>query len=226
MIRAAVRARALLSLAAIGSVAGALAFPGSAAAETDDLPVADQSESPAVVVAPPATVAEEASQDAAVFYATGPIGDNTLVVMPEIYEAVGLTFEDVRGLDTVAEISAAIAASAGEALLSSCGGVVTGVYGSWSSASTSQCSVAGSPNYRLPYAWNVQPNTNQSAAVQGRGYYVGYNGSEMGVWSQWYGVGVGASGYATVPWGNVWSYPKARARSMIPVHIAQVYWSH
>ncbi len=71
---------------------------------------------------------------------------------------------------------------------------------------------------RVYYGFNVHHNTTMQACGKGLGYYQGYNGSEMGVWQSWYGLGCtsttsyGSAG-ASVPWGNVMAVKKFKAAS-------------
>lgn len=176
------------------------------------------------VVAP--SKATEASRDSAVFFPTGQIGDDTLVVMPDFYESLGLTYADVSQANSRAELARVLdSANIGAAKIT-CGGQVVGIYGTWSRAVASSCATFGSPNYYQHYTWWVQANTNQNAAAQGPGYYKGYSGTTMGVWQKWYGLGVGKSGAASVPWGNVLANAKVRVQSTIAVHVANVTWTN
>lgn len=78
----------------------------------------------------------------------------------------------------------------------------------------------------MTYNFNVTFGSNQSAGGQGLGYYQGYNGSEFGVWSKWYGLGIatsGSNGGATVPWGEVLAVAKFKARSNT-IHAATGYF--
>lgn len=201
---------------AVSVLATCLATSTAAGAELDDTRLA---QAPEVLVIDADSAETSSKKPGEVFYPTGALSANTIVVMPEVYEQYGLTADDMAGVDTQAELMGALSAAR-----ASCGGVATGAYGVWSAPSVSPVSVAGNPNYKQDYTWWVQDGTNQSAGVQGLGYYRGYNGSQLGTWSKWYGVGVGTSGSALVPWGNVWSIPQLRAKSTITVHIAQVSW--
>lgn len=159
----------------------------------------------------------------AVFYPTGDLDRDTLIVMPELYRAAGLTYADVARVATYGEMEGALAA--GNSRMS-CGGSTTGVYGSWSAPVESNCHVAGHNGYTEYYSWAVPFGTNQDGCGQGKGYYQGYNGSTFGVWMTYYGLGCGTSGGATVPWGNVWAYPAVKAQSTIVVHVATLNWLH
>ena len=98
----------------------------------------------------------------------------------------------------------------------------------WTAPLVSQCALFGSPGLQLSYTFTVTAETNQMAEAQGLGFYTGYNGSEFGVWQQWYNLGTADStslGGWTVPWGNVEAYPKFRARSLMPSY-AIGFWSY
>jgi hypothetical protein len=211
---------------------GALLVSGSAnASQTTDGSAgsAAVAKNPEVVFVAPASSSTATSfstarsSDGATFYPTGPIGTDTLVVMPDIYEAAGLTYKDVAQIHTLVGMKEALSANSA----TTCGATVTGIYGTWSSPVSSSCSVWGTDwSVHVYYSWNVATGTYQSAAAMGLGFYQGYNGSQFGVWSQYYGLGVGASGGASVPWGNVASHPKVKAQSMIISSIAQVTFTH
>lgn len=48
--------------------------------------------------------ATKASGDSEVFFATVAIGDDTLVVMPDFYQGIGLTYTDLAGVRSRAEL--------------------------------------------------------------------------------------------------------------------------
>jgi|GEM_PF-3098371 len=79
---------------------------------------------------------------------------------------------------------------------------------------------------RVSYGFDVQDNTAQIVQGQGLGYYQGYNGSQMGLWSSWYAIGVAASGdsrEASIPWGNVIGTAQFQAKSLNSL-LANGYW--
>ena len=97
----------------------------------------------------------------------------------------------------------------------------------WTSAYSGVNIWATNSNVRAGYSFDVTYGTNQVATAQGKGYYVGYNGSEMGTWVKWYGLGVATSGSpagATVPWGYILATTQFKAYSS-SVHMATGSWS-
>lgn len=177
---------------------------------------------PEVVFVAPASSVNAKTSDGATFYPTGTIGENTLVVMPEIYQAAGLTYKDVAQIHTRAGFEKAMSTNTSGSR-ASCGGVVTGVYGVWSTPLASPCPQMGNDwGFHVYYSWSVAAGTNQDASVMGLGFYRGYYGSQFGVWKQYYGLGVGGDGEASVPWGLTAAYPTVKAQSTIIAHIAQV----
>ena len=73
----------------------------------------------------------------------------------------------------------------------------------------------------------VSEGTNQMACGEGQGWYQGYNGSQFGTWSRWYGLGCTTSGGSTggsVPWGNIIATPKFRAQSVTALPAFGYWW--
>lgn len=112
------------------------------------------------------------------------------------------------------EITSVAASSA-----ASCGGRVT-ANPFRHTESRSNCSVVGSRGFRQMYVVKVEPGTNAAAQVQVLGIVNGR--------PRWFNVGVlsgGRSARLTVPWGNVATFPKIRAKSVPPL-FANVSWDH
>ena len=57
----------------------------------------------------------------------------------------------------------------------------------------------------VTYSFYTAAGYAESAAGQGKGHYTGYNGSEFGLWTTYYGLGTAGTGGTShsVPWGNV-----------------------
>ena len=188
------------------------------------------------------TKATEAS-DGKIFYPTGNIDSDTLVVIPDNGGTLG-------GIP-VEEVTAILDAGGTEALDKA---LVESqkleIHGSLSNylqdvivPSAANMSFAappmgyspiiehttariGGPGSQVHYGFTVTAGSNQHACATGRGYYEGYNGSEMGVWSKMYGIGCAGGGNtsgASVPWGNVASHPAFQARSTT-IHMAAGAW--
>lgn len=69
---------------------------------------------------------------------------------------------------------------------------------------------------RVTYQFTTQSGSAQVVAGQGEGWYTGYNGSQFGVWKQWYAIGVSAGGSKvskSIAWGNRVGIAKFRAKS-------------
>ncbi len=160
------------------------------------------------------------------FYPTGPISDDTLVVIPDAQGNLpgGLTKAtlksavaqlhsqgtvtsslgvDVAGAATSAAPSATTPSAQPDA-------VAAGTYYSWSatSAGYSRSYVGGTI---IGADWSATARYNFDAADGftgfavglGKGHYRGYNGSTFGTWTTYYGVGNSDGPGAFVPWGEV-----------------------
>lgn len=190
-------------------------------------------ETPDYVVINPADKIVTADGD---FYPVGAIdSDTTLVILEEDGSLPGgLTQEGMERLlssepadfsvasrdssggieltpELVAELNGTPVATAAKA------GQAYGAYlGKWSTyTGTSRWGTTDS--YRVYYSFDVTSNTVQMVQGQGYGYYTGYNGSQMGVWGQWYAIGVATDGnpkVASVPWGKKLGSTQFRAKSV------------
>lgn len=209
---------ALISLAAALSLCW-----GSVNAQASALPDAK----PRVIIVDPEGSGVVRRGDAT-FYPTGPIGQDDVVV---ILDDKG----KIPGGASIAALREWIASgregpapsTSGEVVetrnrmvipLAGCGGVSYAAAPYVWSREYSYCSsIAGATaSTRVSYVFSVTDGSNQEASGLGQGWYQGYNGSQFGVWSAWYGLGIadGASNTgALVPWGNVWAVPKFKAMS-------------
>lgn len=156
--------------------------------------------------------------DGATFYPTGPIADDTLVVIAD--EDGSLP----NGL-TESTLQEAVAASrAGTATQMTVNDNETALRASefaWSATSASfsrpfnGSSLIGlNDSVRAGYYFYTAIGFAQNAAGNGLGFYRGYNGSQFGTWEKFYGVGNAGStgGGGSVPWGNVAATKKFMTR--------------
>jgi hypothetical protein len=114
---------------------------------------------PEIVVVAPGT-GTTVSRDGTTFYPTGQIGPDTLIVMPDFYESLGLRYSTIAEVDSRSELVEMIDSRGQGAASATCGGQVVAYYGSWSPVSTSPCGTIGRSGYYLHYSWHVQANTN------------------------------------------------------------------
>lgn len=92
---------------------------------------------------------------------------------------------------------------------SACSTTVWGPPGTWSGAVNSTCSIWGSPGWRVTYRFSQAPNVSTLGCGQATGWNAQYQ-------EFWTGLGCGASGTATVDWGNVIAQPKLKAYGANP----------
>lgn len=86
---------------------------------------------------------------------------------------------------------------------SGCKGAVVVTVANRTAYSNIQCGILGSSGTRVTYSWGASaqnPFTGVGVCVSARGYR---NGRE-----EWFAIGCGTGGSATVPWGNVAAPPK------------------
>jgi hypothetical protein len=149
------------------------------------------------------------------FYPTGHLPANTLTVVPDDNGNFpgGLTAAQIRqtvkesgvaGLKAAVDSRTTLAtASAATVTPMSVNGTGYSAIPSVWSAPHSGPTVWGTVDTkRTTYIFDVTAETNQNACGQGTGYYQGYNGSQFGLWSAWYGLGCATSnsdGSNTVP---------------------------
>lgn len=165
------------------------------------------------------------------FYPTGPVKPDTVIIISDAHGNLpsGLTRDQVRqaaarGGNLRAALDAAVSFAAAK---STAGGPETVAAASpwrvwaagptWSSVYNDGIGHMGTPGSKMNYAFDVTAGTQQWAAGQGRGFYVGYNGSSFGTWSKFYGLKpakAGTRGGGTVPWGNVIATKQFQAKSL------------
>lgn len=177
-------------------------------ARTDDYVIVDAS-SPSVETTTQGT-----------FYPTGPLDEDTLVVIaengvlpygltePEIAKIASQEaseLNDLRSFDSLPVSSRAIRS-------------FTAVAGKWFQYSGDN--ILGATNdTRVWYSFTTSSFTSMIACGQGLGYYRGYNGSQFGTWSSWYGYGCtstsnGAAAGGSAPWGNILATKKFKVTSV------------
>lgn len=153
-----------------------------------------------VIVQPSSGVA---GKDGAIFYRTGRISADTLVVFAEADGSIPAAL-DVSKSDRPL-------ASTGEGDSAAAVGILaTRSYSanstSWSGIYVGSYIIGFNDAATLSYYFTAQPGISQQNVAQGRGFYRGYNGSQFGLWSKFYPIGTATAktaGAATVPWGNV-----------------------
>jgi len=228
------------------AVAGLSATSAEAAPAQPSIVVAG----PAVVTATPqaltagATTLAAGAGAAAKFYPTGPVAEDALVIIPNDDGTLpfGLTQAQVKklaalepaqrdvalakliGTQPSATVTAtSMSAAAPVATATSLGGHTYSAAAVWSAPWTGDNIWGYDSTARVTYSFNVTAGTNQQAAGQGLGYYRGYNGSTLGTWSAWYGLGIASDGAASggsVPWGSVLAPAQFKAKSTIALHLA------
>lgn len=97
----------------------------------------------------------------------------------------------------------------------------------WSNAYSGWSAIGFNSSATVRYNFAAAGGTSQVNAGQGLGYYLGYNGSQYGVWSQWYNLGVASEngGGASVPWGNVAAVTKFRAKCATSTICGGYFWN-
>lgn len=191
-----------------------------AVAQGDDAPV----NRPGVVIVGPADAIQVGS---ATFYPTGPIDEDTLVVVAD-------DDGNLPGGITEAQLARIVAARAAgddvalaRALESAEAGVAPRAVGIqwaaplgmvWGLTAKGTTALTGTTSsVRVRFTFGVNQASAQVALGRAIGYYMGYNGGEYGKWSAWYGVGTasaGSDGTGTVPWGNTMAVSQFQGKSM------------
>lgn len=172
--------------------------------------------------------ADSVNVDGATFHPTGPISEDTLVVIPDEDGTLpdGLTEEGIQSIIAQKRSGAltqdsvtvdAAAAPEGDV-------AARATLYSWAatSAQMSRAYNGGSfiglnSNTTASYYFYTQSGFGQRAAGNGMGFWTGYNGSQFGTWERFYGVGnAGTAGTGgSVPWGNVAATQKFQARCTV-----------
>jgi len=102
----------------------------------------------------------------------------------------------------------------------SCGGRVVALgNGAWSPSSVSNCSVFGSPGWKVTYSWSRAFGVYTTGCVRAKAY----NASGT---SYWVSAGCGTSSYVNAPWGNILGVPAVQAFSQGPPAGFTADWSH
>ncbi len=165
------------------------------------------------------------------FYPTGDLPDGTYVVIREADGRLpgGLSEKQLASLVRQERAGGAVQLSDGSVVVpppdqaSSLKSPVTTLssaayaasIGGWSSPYTGASIWGFDSTATVYYSFIAFLNTSQLNAGQGLGYYYGYNGSSMGLWSNWYSLGTASdisAGSALVPWGSVIAVAKFRAQ--------------
>lgn len=174
------------------------------------------------------------------FYPTGPIDENTVVVIPNADGSLpgGLTQAKLNALYSHANTPAGVAAAekagfvvAGDSTKASTSATTKTAAApaaalashAYSASSATEWSrnfagpniIGASETAKVYYKFGVSAGTSQTNAGQGLGYYRGYNGSTFGTWSKFYNVGSAdknTQGGANVSWGNVAAQAQFRAK--------------
>lgn len=223
------RRRRLLKLAAVSAFVPVLVLAGNAPVFGVDGLDADPLDPGYVIVG----AHEGQAVGDAVFYPTGPISDDTVVVIAEPDGSLpgGLTESTLQalaaeardgkatqfGLDSLGEGAFSVPDTAARdfvAMASATPRAYLTNGTSWSGIFSGGSIIGTTANTTVSYVFTAPLNTAQINAGQGRGYYRGYNGSQMGTWAQWYNLGTATArrtGGAAVPWGQVISTTAFRA---------------
>lgn len=162
----------------------------------------------------------------ATFYPTGPISEDTVVVIPDAHGNLpdGLTKTTLK--TAVAELRSQIQLNsshgvnvAGDtpstvalATVSRTQSVApasrtfyswAGTSGQYSMTYTGQSIIGINWNATARYNFDTANGYQQFAVGLGKGHYRGYNGSTFGTWTYYYNVGSSTGSGADVPWGQV-----------------------
>jgi len=161
-----------------------------------------------------------------VFYPTGPVSDDTLVVIPNADGSLpgGMTMASLQAAVSQIQAAAANVGSDAAVPLHSDGSLgaapqtkvpataADGTYYSWAATSAGWSGsyeggavIGTSWTAEALYNFNTQDGFNEAASGMGIGHYRGYDGSTFGTWTTWYDVGTADNGDAGswVPWGYV-----------------------
>lgn len=233
---------ALASSAADGQGQSAVVTPDGSRVSADTL----LASGPKLFVVDPSASGVTKTSDGSTFYPTGDIPDDTTIVIPNSDGSLpgGLTLRQIQ--DQVAQVRAAADApiqlevaspssaeiSQGAITVQPTSSTPTYVYGTafntLSKVYKGQEIIGLTNTATAGYGFNVTEGTNQEALGSGLGYYRGYNGTTLGLWSSWYSLGIassGTNGGKTVPWGNVAGQAQFRAYGMSLSLVAGRFWS-
>lgn len=174
------------------------------------------------------TTARSVRSDRGDFYPTGRLSPSTTVVITDDDGSLpaGLTRAAIKDAVSNNRSLSSVAAEQMEtsAACSPCSFSASPF--SWASYSDGIGHSAGYGG-RMAYNFRVQVGTNQRAVGQGRGFYRGYNGGEMGVWAGWYGLGQ-STGWVTagayVPWENTIATKRFMVKSSTTALATGKWW--
>lgn len=151
--------------------------------------------------------------DGRTFYPTGPISDETIVVIPDPDGSLpnGLTEATLK--EFVAQRATVTSAASSDVGLMATQYSYIATSAGWSGAYTGGSIIGWDAYATVWYNFTAARGTSQRNAGSGLGFYQGYNGSEFGTWSAWYHLGTATAsttGGGSVPWGNVAATAKFR----------------
>jgi hypothetical protein len=164
-------------------------------------------------------LADSVKKDGATFYPTGAISSSTVVVIPNADGSLpnGLTRSSLNALG-VSRLQSELSPEPSEASITLPTPAANYAY---AAASTGYSRNYQGPNLigynsttTVYYGFYAASETSQRNVGQGLGYYYGYNGSQLGEWSQFYALGSATSdgGGHSVPWGEVEANTEFRAQ--------------
>lgn len=209
--------KALITIGATAALAASVAFaaaPATAAPAASKPSAVSNSGDGYVIIN-----AQEGVKGAngSTFYPTGPLGNDTLVVIAEPDGSLpnGLTESTLKALTTERKVQRAVANP--DAVASPMAGTLyayAATSAGWSGDYTGGSHIGTDWSARIQYNFWAAAGSSQTNVGQGLGYYQGYNGGSFGVWSQWYNLGSATSsgGGTNVPWGNVAAVAKFHAK--------------
>lgn len=182
-----------------------------------------------VIVNPSAAVH---NADGRTFYPTGPVSDDTLVVIPQPDGTLpnGLTKAKLDAMQAQAKSEGTTVVAQLEKQAALLAAPTKYGYGAtsvdWSPAVNGASKIGLTEATRITYSFEAAWGTSQQNAGRGIGYYKGYNGGSFGTWSAWYGLGsAGTGGHSQdVPWGNVAAVMQFSAKCATSTGCSGYFW--
>ncbi|MGR0161444.1 hypothetical protein ACUUMC_16180 [Paenarthrobacter nitroguajacolicus] len=161
---------------------------------------------------------------AAIFIPLPENAKNSLVVLPEVAQSLGLKPGKVSKSDEIrlyGELAGTKKSShdskkSGSSITLMSDPNWTNFWAPWGNGWSGEIrrnTSFSSPNGKY-YNWYMDSSTNTTACALGVGYYQGYNGSSFELWRAWYDIGCGRAATVRVPWDNVLAYPAFNVRSI------------
>ena len=189
------------------------------------------------VVVNPAAATEVGEE---VFFPTGEIDDDTLVIIPDANGQLpfGLSPDQIAALHAELEpgetlqIDAQVAMEAGAPPVTSIAAIgagYTATSSAWGPVSQATTAFIAGPGGRAHYKFDVHTGFGQVNVGNALGYYRGYNGSQFGVWQKWYHQGtanensIGGLSNGT-SWYNVSAYPAFQGQCAITQVCSGKWW--